>query len=212
MGNINATCNFILFEIMTKKFLLFFLLFPACFLSNAQTKKFDSTLKMGDVGYRIICSNKKTDNNSVSIKPIGFKNYSQDLNFPIIGLLNKALIDDYNNDGYPDLFFYSFDDKDRAQAYCLASVTNTSCAPIYMPDIYTDPKLREGYRGHDTFTSMGGFIIRKFPVYQTDSTTKNTFAVATRVIEYKAKTNASASDPEHPSYKFEVFKSYDVKQ
>lgn len=195
---------------MPKKILLFFLLFPACFFSNAQTKKFDSTLKMGDVGYRIISSNKKPDDNSVTIKPIGFKNYSQDLSFPIVGLLNKAMIDDYNNDGYPDLFFYSFDEKDRAQIYSLASVTNTSCAPMYMPDVYNDPKLREGYQGHDEFTSMGGFIIRKFPVYQTDSAAKKTSVIATRVIEYKAK--ASTSSPDHPTYKFEVFKSYDVKQ
>jgi hypothetical protein len=70
--------------------------------------------------------------------------------------------------------------------------------------------LREGYQGHDVFTSMGGFIIRKFPVYQTDSTAKNTSVIATRVIEYKAKANTST--PDHPTYKFEVFKSYDVKQ
>ena len=197
---------------MHKKFLLLFLLIPACFLSHAQTKKFDTTVKMGDVGYKVICSNKKPDNNSVSITPIGFKDYSHDLNFPIVGLLKKAMIDDYNNDGYPDLFFYSFDEKDRAQTYSLASVQNKSCAPMYLPDVYIDPKLREGYQGHDEFSSMGGFLIRKFPVYQTDSTTKNTSVVATRVIEYKAKSNSSASDSEHPSYKFEVFKSYDVKQ
>ena len=195
---------------MHKKILLFFLLSPACFLSHAQTKKFDSTLKMGDVGYRIICSNKKPNDNSVTIKPIGFKNYSQDLSFPIVGLLNKAMIDDYTDDGYPDLFFYSFDDKDRAQTYSLASVANKSCAPIYMPDVYTDPKLRDGYQGHDEFTSMGGFLIRKFPVYQTDTTTKNSSVIATRVIEYKAKSNTS--NPDNPTYKFEVFKSYDVKQ
>jgi len=195
---------------MHKKFLLLFLLIPACFLSHAQTKRFDTTVKMGDVGYKVICSNKKSDNNSVSITPIGFKDYSHDLNFPIVGLLKKAMIDDYNNDGYPDLFFYSFDDKDRAQTYSLASVQNKSCAPMYLPDVYIDPKLRDGYQGHDEFSSMGGFLIRKFPVYQTDSTTKNTSVVATRVIEYKAKSNTS--NPDNPTYKFEVFKSYDIKQ
>lgn len=195
---------------MPKKIFLFLALTSACFFSHAQTRKFDTTVKMGDVGYRITCSNKKADNNSVSIKPIGFKNYSQELNFPIVGLLNKAMIDDYTDDGYPDVFFYSFDEKDRAQTYCLASVANKSCAPIYMNDIYADPKLREGYQGHDVFTSMGGFIIRKFPVYQTDSTAKSTAVIATRVIEYKAKANTS--NPENPTYKFEVFKSYDLKQ
>jgi len=195
---------------MHKKFLLSVLLIPAFYLSQAQAKKFDTTVKMGDVGYRIIYNNKKHDNNSVSITPIGFKDYSRDLEFPIVGLLKKAMIDDYNNDGYPDLFFYSFDEKDRAQTYALASVANKSCAPMYMPDVYIDPKLRDGYQGKDEFTSMGGFIIRKFPVYKTDSVTNTTSVTAERVIEYKAKTNAS--NPNNPNYKFEVFKSYDIKQ
>ena len=195
---------------MHKKSFLFSLLIPAYFFSHAQTKKFDTTVKLGDVGYRIIYNNKKHDNNSVSITPIGFKDYSRDFSFPIVGLLKKAMIDDYNNDGYPDLFFYSFDEKNRAQTYSLASVANKSCAPIYMPDVYVDPKLRDGYQGYDEFSSMGGFIIRKFPVYKTDSTTNTTSIIAQRVVEYKAK--ASTSNPDNPSYKFEVFKSYDVKQ
>lgn len=209
--NIAATCNFIFFNYhMRKKFLLSILLIPAFYFSNAQTKKFDSTLKLGDVGYRITCSNKKTDNNFVTIKPIGFKNYSQSFDIPVAGILNKAIVDDFNDDGFPDLVFYSFDEKSRAQVYALASVSNKSCAAIYMPDVYNDPKLRNGYEGHDEFSSMGGFLIRKFPVYQTDSTTKNTSVVATRVIEYKAK--SSDSNPDNPAYKFEVFKSYDLKQ
>ena len=195
---------------MHKKILFLFFLSAACFDSYSQNKKFDTTIKMGDVGYRIASSNKKSDNNSVSITPIGFKNFSQNLNFPINGILKKALIDDYNDDGSPDLFFYSYDEKDRAQTYALASVANKSCAAIYMPDVYVDPKLRDGYQGHDEFTAMGGFLIRKFPVYTTDSTSNTSSVTGERVIEYKAK--SSGSNPENPSYKFEVFKSYDVKQ
>ncbi len=175
---------------MYKKILLSVLLIPAFYFLHAQTKKFDTTVMMGDVGYRIIYNNKK-HGNSVSITPIGFKDYSRDLSFPIVGAIKKAMIDDYNNDGYPDLFFYSFDEKERAQTYSLASVANKSCAPVYMPDVYISPKLRDGYQGHDEFSSMGGFVIRKFPVYSTDSVTNSTSVTAERVIEYKAKSSAS---------------------
>jgi hypothetical protein len=195
---------------MFKKIVLPALLIPAFYFSNAQTKKFDTTLKMGDVGYRVICSNKKMENNDVSIKPIGFKNSYQDINLAITGPLKKAIVDDFNNDGFPDLLFYSTGDNEKAQIYAMASVANKSCAPIYMPDVYIDPKLRDGYKGYDELSSMGGFLIRKFPIYQTDSTTKNTSIIGTRVIEYKAKSNSPNTD--NPIYKFEVFKSYDIKQ
>ncbi len=196
---------------MYKIFLLVILLTFASLFCQAQTKKFDTTIKMGDVGYKITCNNKKPDNNSVSILPIGFKDFSQNLTFPITGVLKKAMIDDYNNDGYPDLFFYSFDEKDRAQAYALASMANKSCSAMYMPDVYNDPKLRDGYQGHDEFSSMGGFIIRKFPVYKiTDSAANTTSITGERVIEYKAKINSSNTD--NPTYKFEIFKTYDVKK
>ncbi len=209
--NIAATCNFIFFNyLMNKKILLAILAIPAFYFSNAQTKKFDSTLKMGDVGYRVTCYNKKIENNAVTIRPIGFKDYSKPFDIPVIGVFEKALIDDFNDDGFPDLVFYSFDDKDRAQIYAIASVSNKSCSPIYVPDIYIEPTIRNGYEGHDELTSMGGFLIRKFPVYQTDSTTKNTSVIGTRVIEYKAKSNMS--NPDNPTFKFEVFKSYDMKQ
>lgn len=197
---------------MNKKFFLSFLLTPAFYFLNAQTTKFDTTLKMGDVGYRILCSNKKTDRNDVTIRVIGFKDYNHDLNVSVIGTLHKALIDDFNDDGNPDLVFYSFDDNQIAQVYALASVNNKSYGPIYMADIYINPKLREGYQGHDEFSAMGGYLIRKYPIYQTDSTTKTATVIGTRVVEYKAKPNLENPNPDHPTYKFEIFKSYDLKQ
>jgi len=195
---------------MNKKILLSALVISASYFSNAQTRKFDTTLKMGDAGYRISCSNKKMEGNHVSIQPIGFKKFYQDIDIPVTGILKKAIVDDFNTDGYPDLLFYSADNNEKVQVYAMASVANTSCAPIYMPDIYIDSKLRTGYQGHDEFSAMGGFLIRKFPIYQTDSTTKNSSVIGTRVVEYKAKSNAESGD--HPTYKFEVFKSYDLKQ
>lgn len=197
---------------MNKKLGLLVTLF-SCFIINtfAQTKKFDTTVKMGDVGYKVYSNNKKPDKNSVSITPMGFNNYSNALNFPVVGIVSKALIDDFNNDGYPDLLFYSFDDKNRAQIYALASVNNTSCAPIYMPDIYIDAKLRDGYQGQDELSTMGGFLLRKFPIYQVDTTTKTTSVIGKRVVEYKAK-KVESSNPDNPTFKFEIFKSYDEKK
>jgi len=39
-----------------------------------KASKYDSTLKIAKVGYKVNCMNRKPDVNVLSIKPIGFKN------------------------------------------------------------------------------------------------------------------------------------------
>ena len=192
----------------------FFLLFLFCFLllfTQAQVRKFDTTVLSDKVGYRIICNNKKPDNNQVSITAVGFTNFSRSMDFIIIGRIVKAQIDDFNGDGYPDLIFYSYDEKDRAQVYSIASAENKSCVPILMPDIYEDSKLRDGYKGHDEFSILEGFVSRKFPIYKIiDSTSKELQVVGKRVIQYRVIEDKS--NPDRPMFKFKVMKWYDMKQ
>ncbi len=179
---------------------------------QAQKLKFDSTLRSDKVGYRIMCNNKSPESNIVSITPIGFVgNNTRTMDFMITGRIVKAAIDDFNGDGYPDLIFYSYDEKDRAQVYSLASSENKSCVPIFMTDIYADPKLRQGYQGHDEFSIMEGFLIRKFPLYKiTDSTTKKMEVIGKRVIQYKAV--GDKTNPDRPSFSFKIFKTFDIKE
>ena len=88
---------------MHKKFFLFSLLIPAYFFSHAQTKKFDTTVKMGDAGYRVQCNNKNVDQNEVTVDPVNLKTNSSKPSFIIYGKATRALIDDFNDDGLPDV-------------------------------------------------------------------------------------------------------------
>jgi hypothetical protein len=159
-----------------------------------------------------MCNNKSPESNIVSITPIGFVgNNTRTMDFMITGRIVKAAIDDFNGDGYPDLIFYSYDEKDRGQVYSLASSENKSCVPIFMTDIYADPKLRQGYQGHDSFSIMEGFLIRKFPLYKiTDSVAKKMEVFGNRIIQYKAV--GDKTNPDRPSFTFKIFKTYDIKE
>ena len=66
-----------------------------------QAKRFDTSMKIGKSGYKIYCSNKNAEKNSVTISPIGFENTAREITIEIKGRVNKAEVDDLNNDGFP---------------------------------------------------------------------------------------------------------------
>jgi len=179
-------------------------LFFCCTASFAQVKKFDTTFKIGDVGYKVVCNNKNADQNGVTIKPVEFKNTAREVSFNIRGKVIKGEIGDLNNDGFPDLMIYIFGVPNAATgtAVCVSSVENASLAPILFPDIYDNPKLRDGYKGYDEFSINYGVLNRSFPVYKAgDADDKPTGGK--RMIQYQVVTENG-----RPSFK--VSRTYDV--
>lgn len=144
-------------------------------LLNAQSsfRRIDTTMKVGKVGYRLTCSNKNPEKNTASISPVGFDKNMREFSFEIKGRVSRAEVDDVNRDGYPDLVFYIYtnDSIPRGNVVAISSEKNESVAPIFLPDIYDDPKLRVGYKGNDEYFLMEGTLIRRFPVYPAEGTT-----------------------------------------
>lgn len=173
---------------------------------NAQSKKFDTTVKMGSQGYRVECNNKNADKNSITVSPIGLKTDGPDPSFSVYGRVTKVFIDDLNDDSRPDLVICIYGGENGAIGTVVALSYNADKGfdPIYFPDIYLDAKIREGYKGHDEFSDLTGTLLRKFPIYlSSDSTDKA--SGGTRVVQYKAM-----KDNGHLAFK--VLRSYDVKQ
>jgi len=152
---------------------------------NAQSKKFDSTAKLGDQGYRVECNNKNADKNTVSVSPIGLKTDGPDPTFTVFGKVTKVFVDDLNEDGFPDLVLciYNGPNGDLGNITAIASSGNNSLLPVRFPDIYSDLKLSEGYKGHDDFTVLVGTLIQSFPFYKPGDT--DTPSGGTKVIQYK---------------------------
>ena len=174
--------------------------------SNAQAQKFDSTLKIGRVGYRIISSNKNIEQNEVHIKPIGFQSTARDINFFVKGRINQSEIDDLNNDGFPDLILYIYSGADEAYGtvYAFASNENKSLTPFVLPDVLLDGKLSDGYKGHDQFSLLEGSLMQKFPVYKPGDD-KNKPTGGNRVVVYQVVHG------ENGGLIFKVQKFYDLK-
>lgn len=151
-----------------------------------QFRKIDTTMKIGKAGYKVLCSNKNELKNSISITPVGFQNSARDISFEIKGRILKAEVDDLNNDFFPDLVLYVYEqgDKNRGNVIGISSVNNESFTGISFPDIVNDPKLRIGYTGFDSFLLMEGSLMRRFPVYITDSSGSKPTGMI-RQIQYK---------------------------
>jgi hypothetical protein len=188
-------------------FIVSFLLF-LLFASNAQaqTKRFDTTVKMGKQGFRVECSNKNADQNDVSVSSIGFKATGPDPSFKAPGKITKVMTDDMNDDGSPDLVIcvYSGDSSEIGTIVCITfNVTDKNFVPVYFPDIYLDPKIRDGYKGHDEFSILTGTILRKFPVYLPNDTPGNPTG-GKRTVQYQIMTENGHSS-------FKMLRWFDVK-
>jgi hypothetical protein len=173
---------------------------------QAQSRKIDTTASQGDVGYRVWCNNKNENENEVSVSPKGFKEEVRDVSFHVKGRLRKILVDDLNEDGYPDLILciYGGPNGEIGNITGIASKGNNSLVPVYFPDIYTDPKLREGYKGHDAFTIIIGTLQQSFPVYKPGD--GETPTGGTRIIQYKI------TNGENGGLAFKVLRSYEKKE
>lgn len=139
--------------------------------SNAQARKIDTIMKLGNVGFKLVCNNKNDEKNYVTVSPIGFSSGARDVSFEVKGRIRKAEVDDLNNDLYPDLVIYIYlnGTDEKGTVVGVSSVKNESFAGIGFPDIVDDPKLRTGYKGFDSFTLMEGTLMRRFPIYTADS-------------------------------------------
>jgi len=191
---------------MKLRSVLFFLLFISSVVyTNGQSKKFDTTVKMGDQGYKVECNNKNTDKNDISINTINLKYDGSHPVFSVPGRVKKAFADDMNDDGRPDLIIcvYSGDSSEIGSVVGISYNANKGFDPIYFPDIYLDAKLREGYKGHDDYSALTGTLIRKFPVYL-PSDTPGTPTGGVRVVQYKPV-------QENNHLTFKVLRWYDAK-
>jgi hypothetical protein len=170
---------------------------------SAQNKRIDTTVTIGRSGYRVSSTNKNPDKNVVTISPQGFESEAHEMSFYAGGIVTKAVIDDLNNDGFPDLLLYIYAAGNKGSVLAVVSKENKSLVPVFFPDIMNDMKLRVGYKGHDEFSMLEGSIMRKFPIYKTEDT--DTPTGGKRIIQYRMMTT------ENGGFKFSVERSYEVK-
>lgn len=173
---------------------------------DAQDVKFDTTVMSGKIGFRIYCKNKMGEQNRLEIKLIGFQNTAREPNFFILGRVAKAVLDDLNNDGYPDLLLYISTGEGGiyGTVYAFASDQNKAIIPCVLPDVMANGKLSQGYKGHDEFSLMEGSLLQKFPLYKPGDD-KDKPTGGKRIIQYHMAATTNGK------YEFKVMQSYDLK-
>lgn len=190
---------------------IFFLLLMIVLLGmhvDAQIKRYDSSMKVGKVGFRVLCNNKSAEKNTASISPIGFENTAREISIEIKGRITKAEVDDLNNDGFPDMVLYVYNGgtKNTGTVIGISSDKNQGFVPIFFPDIADDQKLKVGYMGHDEFTLMEGTLLRRFPIYETADTANGKLTGMMRQIQYRVTAT------EKGAQKFKVARSYETNK
>lgn len=171
---------------------------------TAQYKRIDTTMKIGNAGFKLVCNNKNDDKNYISITPIGFSSSARDVSFEVKGKVKKAEVDDLNNDLFPDLvlYVYAAGEAEKGTVVGISSEKNETFTGILFPDIVNDPKLRTGYQGHDQFKLMEGTLMRKFPIFTTDTVGAIPSGMY-RQVQYTVVAG------ERGSLKFKVARSYE---
>ena len=186
-----------------KNYFVLGLLFLATTVIGQSYPKYDSTLKIGKVGYRISCFNKSPDRNNLTIRPIGFKAEVREISSEIRARVLSAEIDDLNNDGFPEIIIFIEESKGNKSLFCISSKENERMEGIFFPDITDDMQLSKGYRGKDEFKLIEGVLFRKFPVFDTDTAIKMP-TPKMRQILYRVVPG------EQGSWKFKAFKNFDI--
>jgi hypothetical protein len=116
-------------------------------------------------------------------------------------------VDDVNRDGFPDLLLYivaGSDSLNKVSVIGIASEANTTLLPIGLPDIYDDPKLRNGYKGNDTFFLMEGTLVRRYPLVPGEGV-----PVAAANGNLIRQVFYSVIRDERGGYRFKVTRTYD---
>jgi hypothetical protein len=168
--------------------------------------RIDSTLKNGKTGYHVQCKNKNVDQNELSVRPIGFESGARDANFIIRGRVIRAQMDDFNNDGYPDLAVFICSDSSAlyGTVFAFISEANKSISICALPDVQLNGKISMGYKGHDEFSLMEGYLLQKFPIYKPGDN-KDSPSGGVRSILYQIGKN------EEGGFKFNLVRSYDTQ-
>lgn len=172
---------------------------------QAQARKIDTIASIGSISYRVMCNNKYENENQVSVTPKGLGKDVNDFSLTIKGRLRKILVDDVNADGYPDLILcvYGGANGDMGSIAAITTNGNNAIQPAYFPDIYSNPKISQGYKGHEDFTIMVGTLTQSFPIYLPGDT--DTPTGGTRVVQYNIEKG------EKGILNFKVLRSYEKK-
>jgi len=153
-------------------------------LDDAQLLKggFIRSLSMNGITFNIQASSTGSSN-SLLITPSGLKGTNDKIVTTIKGFLTDAVVQDLNDDGWPELLLFNDLGKSKKTGNVIAySVKDgKSLTTIAYPNTFLSDQISEGYMGQDKFSVVKNQLIQEFPVHTPDGKLTS----KTRQVSYK---------------------------
>jgi hypothetical protein len=148
---------------------------------------FNQTLSLQGISFHVTCPNQGSMN-TLRITPRGLKEGNEVISQDVEGTVTMAEVADINSDGSPEIYVYVTSAGSGSYGTLVGYSANRKkrLTEIYLPPLNENPNASKGYRGHDAFSVVEGYIVRHFPVYlDQDTNAQPTGGV--RQIQYKLK-------------------------
>ena len=149
---------------------------------------FMKVLNLQGIGFNV-SSVPKGNENTLTVFTFGLNGQDYRETFVITGEhVVDAETEDLDADGSPELFIYTQSDGSGSYGSVYAfSVNNLkSMSQVFFPPIAEDPKINQGYMGHDEFTVVELRLTRQFPLYKAGDTNAGPTG-GTRQVTYALK-------------------------
>jgi len=142
-------------------------------------------LELQGISFHVICPNSGSIN-QLEIIPAGLEIDNSAIEREIDGTVTGIQVADMNGDASPEIYIYVNSAGSGAYGELIAYAANNkkSLSEIYLPPLADDVENFNGYMGHDEFIVIGGYLIRRFPIYA-DGDTNNNPTGGTRQLQYK---------------------------
>jgi hypothetical protein len=127
----------------------------------------------------------RSSNGTLTIRTFGQDEGNEIFEHSIQGRVTGAEVADLNHDGFPEVLVYvvSSDAESYGSVIGYSSNNGKSMGPISFPPTATNPRINQGYQGHDTFSSAQDTFVQSFPVFRAGDTLSRPTG-PTRQVQY----------------------------
>jgi hypothetical protein len=110
----------------------------------------------------------RSTDHQLTIRTFGQDEGNEVFTHTIDGTVVGAEAADLNHDGFPEVLVYVTSEGSGSYGTVIGYSSNEgkSMSPIQFPPTAENPKISQGYMGHDTFSTAEDALVQSFPVYR----------------------------------------------
>ena len=136
------------------------------FPTQSAASTFDQSFELESISFHLYSAN-DSSLNKLTITPSGLELDNSPVTVEIDGTVTGAEIADLDANGWPEIYVYVTSAGSGSYGSLVAYAVNNgkSLSQIYLPPISENPRISDGYMGHDQFSVVGNTLMQRFPIY-----------------------------------------------